>query len=246
MKRSFSFLAILFATTTAAQAEPLLPTFDPANFDPAAAIDNPYLSLAPGFSREVSGQIAEDEGDLGTEVSVQTYDGAGPLIAEVQTTLILDRSFIDGMLVEEAHDFFAQDRAGNVWYLGEDVINLTYDDEDRVIAVDTHGTWRAGVDGAEPGFAMPAAPQVGMVYFQEHAPANEALDVGEILSLEGQIEGPLSSYDKVLAVFETSQIEPDLREVKFYAEGVGLVRVWEGIDAQKSNPEAVFDLTKRD
>ena len=74
----------------------------------------------------------------------------------------------------------------------------------------------------------------------------EALDVGEILSLEGQIEGPLSSYDKVLAVFETSQIEPDLREVKFYAEGVGLVRVWEGIDAQKSNPEAVFDLTKRD
>ena len=53
MKRSFSFLAILFATTTAAQAEPLLPTFDPANFDPAAAIDNPYLSLAPGFSREV-------------------------------------------------------------------------------------------------------------------------------------------------------------------------------------------------
>ena len=246
MKRNLSILAILFATTTAAQAEPMLPAFDPANFDPAAAINNPYFALAPGFSREVSGQITEDSGETVTEVSVQTYDGAGPVIAGVQTTLILDRSFLGGKLVEEAHDFFAQDRAGNVWYLGEDVINLTYDDEERVTAVDTHGTWRAGVDGAAPGFAMPAAAQVGMVYFQEHAPVNEALDVGEILSLDGSIKGPLGSYDKVLAVFETSQIEPDLREVKFYAEGVGLIRVWEGVDAQKSNPEAVFDLTKRD
>ncbi len=82
---------------------------------PCAGFSHVPLPMAPSFSREVSGQIAEDEGDLVAEVSVQTYVGAVPVIAGVQTTLILDRSFIDGMLVEEAHDFFAQDRAGNVW-----------------------------------------------------------------------------------------------------------------------------------
>ena len=246
MKRTFFVLAIVAAASGAAQAEPLLPVFDPANFDPLAIIDNPYLPLGPGFSHAISGQITDDGESTVTEISIQTYEGPGPVIAGVQSTFIRDRSTLDGVLVEEAHDYFAQDRDGNVWYLGEDVINLTYDDDEKVSAVDTQGSWRAGVNGAEAGFAMPALLQVGAVYFQEHAPADAAMDIGEILDRLGSITGPLGSYGGVVAVFETSPIEPDLREIKYYAPGVGLIRVWEGVDAQRTNPTAVFDLTRRD
>ena len=48
-------------------------------------------------------------------------------------------------------DYYAQDQAGNVWYLGEDVINYRYDDEGVFTGVDDAGSFRAGVDGALGG-----------------------------------------------------------------------------------------------
>ncbi len=245
MKRAPISAAIFLAATCVAQAEPMLPAFDPANFDPKAVIDNPYLPLAEGFIREISGQTNKGESTIPvTEVSIQTFEGAGPMIAGVQSTLIRDRTFLDGSLVEEALDYYAQDRMGNVWYLGEDVTNLIYDDADKVTGTDHHGTWRAGVNDALPGYAMPANPVAGLTYFQEHAPADEALDVGEIMRIDGSIDGPSGHYENVLAVFETSLVEPDLREIKFYAPGVGPIRTEEGLDGLRANPQAFFDLTK--
>ncbi len=245
MKRTPLCLTILLATTGMAAAEPMLPVFDPANFDPKAAIDNPYLPLVEGFVARISGQMTEaDSTALVDEVSTQTFEGAGPVIAGVQSTVIRDRTTLDGLLVEEALDYYAQDRSGNVWYLGEDVTNLIYDDEDKVSGTDNHGTWRAGVNDALPGYAMPADPVAGMTYFQEHATADAALDVGEIMATDRKIDGPTGHYDNVLAVFETSLVEPDLREIKYYAPGVGPIRTEEGLDEARTGFEAFFDLTR--
>jgi hypothetical protein len=68
------------------------------------------------------------------------------------------------------------------------------------------------------------------------------MDVGEIMALDGTISGPTGAYTQVLSVLETSLIEPDMREVKYYAKGVGLIRVEEGVDEGGTRFEASADL----
>jgi hypothetical protein len=44
----------------------------------------------------------------------------------------------------------------------------------------------------------------------------------------------------VLRVLETNPFEPGEREFKYYAKGVGLVQIKEGLDGNLKNPELVF------
>ena len=127
--------------------------------------------------------------------------------------------FEDGELIEDTLDWYAQDVAGNVWYLGED----TAEYENGVI-VSTAGSWEAGVDGAQPGIIMLADPQVGDVYRQEFY-AGEAEDLAEITALTGSVsvEGGSWSGDEVLVTEEWTPLEPEVRERKTYALGVGVV-----------------------
>ena len=67
----------------------------------------------------------------------------------------------------DTHDWYAQDDDGNVWYMGEEVINYEYDDDGNLLGTNSDGAWEAGVDGAQPGIIMWAAPQVGRSYYQE-------------------------------------------------------------------------------
>ena len=68
-----------------------------------------------------------------------------------------------GEPVEVTDDWYAQDRAGNIWYLGE----ATTDYENGK-PVSTEGSFEAGVDGAQAGVIMPAHPRPGMRYRQEY------------------------------------------------------------------------------
>ena len=71
--------------------------------------------LNGAFSDTVSGRVAFnfDQQDGPTE-SISTGEG-------------LDGDENTGLLLEDTHDWFAQDDDGNVWYMGEDVDN--YDEE---------------------------------------------------------------------------------------------------------------------
>lgn len=244
MKRFALIVALTFVGGNGARAEPVLPAFDPAAFEPGAAVTHPYFALKPGAVREYSGEVTEG-GEIVTERSVRTVVGAGPDLAGVKTVMVVDQVFLDGRLVEQAKDYYAQDRAGNVWYMGEDVINISYDDDDKVVGVDDTGTWRAGLNGAWPGYQMPAVLKPGFAYEQEHSVADNALDRGEIMAVDGTMQGPLGGYDKVLAVFETSAVEPDLREIKYYAPGVGLIGEDGAVDGNRANPETHFALIRR-
>ena len=91
----------------------------------------------------------------------------------------------DGEIVEDTFDWYAQDAAGAIWYLGEDTAEF----EDGEI-VSRGGSFEAGVDGALPGIAVPADPEPGMEYRQEYA-AGEAEDNGAVLSVDELVEVPV-------------------------------------------------------
>ena len=132
--------------------------------------------------------------------------------------VVRDKVFIRGVLRENTFDYFAQDRDGNVWYFGEDTEEL--DKNGRVVS--TAGTWRAGVDGAQPGVIMEAHPNVNDHYFQEVA-APLAQDEAIVLNLHETVAVPLGKFTNCLVTKEFTQLEPGNIERKFYARGVGFI-----------------------
>lgn len=186
---------------------------DPANF--VSTIDHPYWPLKAG-SKWVYREAALDGTLQRVEVTVtsDTKDILG-----IQATVVHDVVTEDGQLIEDTLDWYAQDKAGNLWYLGED----TKEYEDGKV-VSTAGSWEAGVDGAQAGIILPANPQVGMVYRQEYY-AGQAEDAAQILSLDELAEVPFGAFDRVLMTKDYTPLEPKLLEHKFYAQGVGPVLV---------------------
>src|SRR4030095_4507365 len=92
-------------------------------------------------------------------------------------------------VVETTNDYFAQDNAGNVWYLGENTKTF------QPGGASTEGTRRAGVNNAEPGFIMLADPQKGDSYFEENAPP-AAVDSAKVTSLMASASVPFGTFNK--------------------------------------------------
>jgi len=125
---------------------------------------------------------------------------------------------VRGVLPADTFDYFAQDRDGNVWYFGEDTKEL--DRHGRVVT--TEGTWRAGVNGAQPGVIMEAHPRVNDHYFQEVA-APLAQDEAIVLNLHEIVAVPFGKFTNCLQTKEFTQLEPGNIEHKFYARGIGFI-----------------------
>jgi len=187
-------------------------TIDPADF--VDVIDNPYLPLAVG-SRWVYEGEADEEGQV-EHIEVVVLPERKEILG-ISATVVRDTVTVDGVLLEDTHDWFAQDDEGNVWYLGESVKN--YEDGELV---DTEGSFEAGVDGALPGIVMLARPAVGDAYRQEHY-EGEAEDLGEVVSLGGEMNVPAGRFTDVLVTKDWNPLEPEVVEQKTYAPGVGLV-----------------------
>ncbi|MEO7795898.1 MAG: hypothetical protein ABIV06_14115 [Thermoanaerobaculia bacterium] len=183
-----------------------------------ASGSNPYFPLWAGHAVLLEGE--EDEGGETVEVSllISVLDET-ELVDGVVTRVVEERESMDGELFEVARNYFATCReTGDVWYFGEDV-----DFYEGGVIVDHHGSWRAGIDGAEPGIQMPSVPLVGARYYQELAPG-VALDLAEIASVSEAITLPTGSYTKVLKVTEGSAIETTSFGEKWYLRGIGLAK----------------------
>jgi hypothetical protein len=221
-----------------AAAVPTLPDFGSASFVPGAAVDHPYFPLLDTMTRLYKG--VDDEGDV--ERFELTVVGAGPQIMGVQTTARRDRAFKNGRIDEDTFDYYAQDSAGNVWYMGEDVTNYRYDDDGNLIGTDHASAWRAGVNGALPGHAMPGLLAIGQNYYQEFAAADDALDNGTTTAIGITQHLAVGSFRDVVQVLELNELDPDAREYKYYARGFGLIRAEEGLDEDFMNPELTADF----
>jgi hypothetical protein len=174
-------------------------------------IDNPHWPMAPG-NRWISRE--SEEGHV-FRVSVTVTRRTKVVAAGIRARVVHDIVTEKGRVVENTYDWYAQDRAGNVWYLGEDT--KAYEPGKLV---STKGSWEDGVDGARRGIAMPANPRVGMSYRQEYY-RGKAEDRGRVLSLSRQVTVPFGSYKHVLMTKDYTRLEPDATEHKFYAKGVG-------------------------
>ncbi len=191
---------------------------EPVELDPAdftIEIDNRYWPMAPG----TTWVYRETDAEGNVQKVVVTVTDETRVVMGVEARVVHDVVTENGETVEDTYDWYAQDADGNVWYLGEDTKEL----EDGKV-VSTEGSWEAGVDGAQPGIAMPADPEVGLEYRQEYS-AGEAEDAAEVLSLDELAETPLGSYRDVLMTKDFTPLRPEVLEYKLYAPGVGPVVV---------------------
>jgi hypothetical protein len=193
--------------------------FDPCNFS-NEIIDNPYFALIPGTTFTY-----ESETEEGTEEDIVVVTNETKEILGVTATVVRDTVSLDGELIEDTFDWFAQDKEGNVWYLGED----TKEYENGEV-VSTEGSWEAGVDGAEAGIVMLAYPQVGDTYRQEWYPGH-AEDAAEVVSLSEEVTVPYGTFTNCLQTREFSTIDPELNEYKYYCTAVGAVTLEVVIDS---------------
>jgi hypothetical protein len=188
------------------------PPFRPATF--VAHVDNPWFPLEPGTVYVYRGI---DGGRASRDVVTVTH--ATRMIDGVRATAVRDLVYLDGRLAERTTDWYAQDGAGNVWYLGEATEEL--DPDGRVTS--REGSWLAGVGGAEPGIFMPARPVVGDGGRQEYLKGH-AEDHFRVVALHVKVESPARSSRQALMTEEWSPLERGVLEHKLYVRGVGTVR----------------------
>jgi hypothetical protein len=186
---------------------------DPADF--GVDITNTYWPMDVG-DRWVYQESDGEGGVLRVEVTVEdaTYEVANGVAARVVHDVVTQA---DGAVVEDTLDWYAQDADGNVWYLGE----RTAEYENGAV-VSTEGSWEAGVDGAQPGIAVPADPRPGLAYRQEYL-ADQAEDRALVLSTDERVQVLTGVYTGALLTRDTTPLEPDVVELKFYAPGIGPV-----------------------
>ncbi len=200
--------------------------FDPANFGPDSAdIDNPYLPFEPGTQFLYRGSSIDEDERIPHQV-VFTVTDLTKVIAGVRTLVGWDRDFSDGELQEAELIFFAQDLDGNVWHLGQ--YPEAYDEGQ----FDGAAPWLVGyLEGAKAGIAMHAEPQAGSpAYPQGYAPPPYFWEDFARVSETGQRTCvPVGCYTDVLVTEEFEPSKPGAFQLKFYAPGVGYVRVgWRG------------------
>ena len=187
---------------------PYAPKIDPANF--GTKIDNRYLPYKPGTRfhfKGVRGTTPQTDDELVLHRTKQ--------ILGVTCTVVRDTVSEQGRPVERTDDWYAQDRQGNVWYMGEAAFERQHGR-----FVKASDSWESGVNGAHPGIIMPAAPKPGDAYRQEFYPPGKALDKARVLRLDGHLSVPAGSFSRVIVTSEFSPLEPQT-EQKYYAPGVG-------------------------
>jgi hypothetical protein len=190
-------------------AEPV--RLDPADF--TTRIDNPYWPMTPG-SRWV---YTDMQGGRVPERVEITVTARTRVVAGITARVIHDVATRGGEVIEDTFDWFAQDRAGNIWYLGEATREYTNGRPGP-----TRGSWEAGIDGAQAGIAVPADPAPGLEYRQEYR-KGQAEDAARVLSVDEQVQSPFGHFTGALLTKDFTPLEPRAVEYKLYAKGVGPV-----------------------
>lgn len=199
--------------------------------DESASVSNEYFLLKPGRTYVYEG--FNDEGELErVEVNVSHETR---LVDGVESRIVVDRNYDDGDLVEETFDWYAQDMQGNVWYMGEDSVEI----EDGEI-VTTAGSWESGLDIdntgniAVAGIIMKTAPfTIGDTYKQEIYPG-VAEDTAQIVAVDVAVElnavtlpdGSVITSFTALQTLEWVPLDPDptsTEEHKYFAPGYGQI-----------------------
>ena len=212
--------ALLLSTGALAHEPDFSDDFDRDGCTFGTYSNNPWHPIWPGYSLLLEGEEEDDEGETVSIAVRVTILEDTEMVDGVRTRVLEEREWEDEELVEVSRNFVAECRqTGDIWYFGEDV-----DDYEDGEIVGHEGAWRAGEDGAEAGILMPGNPLNGARYFQEMAPEAEALDQGEVQSRGNTLEVPFDTFTNVLIIVDSTPLDPEEADEKFYAYGIGIIK----------------------
>jgi hypothetical protein len=181
---------------------------DPAGF--TSAVTNPWFPLTPGTTFTYQGTKDDKKA-----VETFTVTRNTKIIDGVTCVVVDDKLSLGGVTTENLIGYYAQDRAGTVWYFGEDMQEL--DANGQVVSTD--GSWHAGLDNAPPAVFMEASPTVGRTFAHDYTKNDFA-----VVSLSEKVTVPYGAYTDALVTKEWSPLEPAVVTHKFYVRGLGAVR----------------------
>jgi hypothetical protein len=222
------------ATTGSETSEKPFEDFEHDNFGRSTVIDNDWFPLRPGMQLIHEGSTFEGGRRVGHRVVFIVTD-LTKVVDGVRAVVGWERDFSAHRLVETELAFFAQDNDGNVWQLGQ------YPEEYENGKFVDAPAWIAGFQNARAGISMKAEPRLGAPsYSQGWGPAVNWTDRARVYRMGQRTCVPVDCYEGVLVMEEFSQDEPDAFQLKYYARGVGNVRVgWRGEDPSKETLKLV-------
>jgi hypothetical protein len=201
------------------------PIIKPENF--VDSVTNIYFPLNPGTVYTYKSQTED-----GLETIVVTVLSDTKIVAGVKCTVVRDVVSIENQLIEDTYDWYAQDKGGNVWYMGEDVSNYQ-----NGVLEDKEGSWEAGINGAKPGIMMLSNPVLEMPYRQEYY-FNNAEDWGKVIAWGVSVITTYRTFYNCLKTADWNALEPDAPiEYKYYAPETGMVK--EEIEGSNENVDLI-------
>ncbi|WP_192384964.1 hypothetical protein [Mesorhizobium silamurunense] len=213
-------------------------TLDPSSFDQTSfQVTNEWLPLKPGTRLVYKGVTMEDDEQI-PHTEIFTVTDLTKVIDGVRAVAVSDKDYRAEVMIESELVFFAQDKEGNVWHLGQ--YRETYDEEEFVGG----RAWLSGLEGAKAGIMMKAKPTPGTPSYSEGyaPPPYKWVDRAQVDKVGEKTCVPMRCYEDVLVTDEFEPHKPDAHQLKFYAKGVGFVRVgWRG---EKEAERETLELVK--
>lgn len=203
--------------------EAISETLPRERFGEPTIIDNPWLPLVPGTRTVFDGEVTVDGVRIAHSIT-STVTDLVKVIDGIEAVVIYEVDVSAGEVAEAEIAFFAQDDDGTVWLMGE------YPEEYEDGRVVDAPTWLSGVQGAAAGIVMTADPRItDPSRSQGFGPAVDFNDRARVFETDSRTCVPLRCYDGILVMNEYNPNEPDAHQLKYYASGVGVVRVgWAG------------------
>jgi hypothetical protein len=202
--------------------------FDPANFADPTTIDNPWLPFVPGTQWTFEGSATVDGKRIKRRV-VNTTTDLVKVISGTRAVMNYELDYDSGELVEAELAFFVQDDDGTIWHLGQ------YPEEYEDGKFVESKTWLAGFEDATAGITMLADPRLATPSYSEGwGPKVGWTDRARVFEVGSKTCVRAGCYTGVLVIDEFNRDEPDAHQLKYYASGVGGVRVgWAGTNEEE-------------
>jgi hypothetical protein len=203
--------------------------FDPKNFGDPIGDLNRWYPLVPGTQTLRDGSITRGSRKLKHQLRVTVTDVTKE-VNGVQTVLVLDQDIDAGQVGEASIDYLAQDKFGNIWYLGS--YTEIYEGGQFVNANDA---WLAGEGDAEPGVWMMTDPKEGMKYVQMQS-SRETIR-SEIAKVDDRKCVPFKCFDSL-------RILEDGSEFKYFGPGVGHIATEPNYSGGEQEKEELINVVR--